>query len=163
MIHQIKTKAEIQRVAQLAKEIWTEHFLPIIGQKQVDYMLNKFQSPEAIKTQIQKESYHYFFINDGSNNIGYFAIQKQNRILFLSKLYVNRENRGRGFGKAALAYIIEFAKEHTLNKIQLTVNKDNTNSIKAYKKMGFVVTGKQVIDIGNNFVMDDYKMEFGVL
>ena len=29
--------------------------------------------------------------------------------------------------------------------------------------MGFVVTGKQVIDIGNNFVMDDYKMEFGVL
>jgi RimJ/RimL family protein N-acetyltransferase len=46
-----------------------------------------------------------------------------------------------------------------LNKIALTVNKNNVNSIKAYEKMGFKNVGSVVQDIGSGYVMDDYKME----
>jgi RimJ/RimL family protein N-acetyltransferase len=39
------------------------------------------------------------------------------------------------------------------------VNKNNVNSIKVYEKLGFKKTGPVIQDIGNGFVMDDYKME----
>ena len=44
-------------------------------------------------------------------------------------------------------------------KIWLTVNKYNTAAIKAYKKMGFINIAAITQDIGNGFIMDDYKME----
>jgi diphthamide synthase (EF-2-diphthine--ammonia ligase) len=34
-------------VESLAKEIWIEHYTPIIGRPQVDYMLENFQSSQA--------------------------------------------------------------------------------------------------------------------
>ena len=44
--------------------------------------------------------------------------------------------------------------------IQLTVNKNNTNTIKAYEKWGFKTIDSAVTDIGSGFVMDDYIMEY---
>lgn len=49
MIYKIDTVDSDDKICQLeklAKEIWNQHFVPIIGQDQVDYMLNKFQSFE---------------------------------------------------------------------------------------------------------------------
>lgn len=37
--------------------------------------------------------------------------------------------------------------------------KYNKNSMKAYKKIGFVKTYIQVTDIGHGYIMDDYVME----
>lgn len=36
----------------VADEIWHDHFVPIIGEAQVDYMLEKFLSPDALVEQI---------------------------------------------------------------------------------------------------------------
>ena len=43
--------------------------------------------------------------------------------------------------------------------IWLTVNKNNSGSIEAYKRMGFNIIDKIITDIGAGFVMDDYKMQ----
>ena len=51
-ITKVKTDDEIDVVSALAREIWTEHFTPIIGKSQVEYMLDNFQSSHAIKSQI---------------------------------------------------------------------------------------------------------------
>ena len=56
-------------------------------------------------------------------------------------------------------FIEEQAKDLNCKIIYLTVNKYNTNSIMAYQKTGFVKTEELVIDIGNGYVMDDYRME----
>ena len=42
----------VYSVTAVADEIWREHFIPIIGEAQVDYMLEKFLSPEALVEQI---------------------------------------------------------------------------------------------------------------
>ena len=79
--------------------------------------------------------------------------------MFLSKIYVQNSLRGKGLGKKAMAFVEEKAKELNCKGISLTVNRENLNSIKAYKKMGFVNTGTNIADIGEGFVMDDYLME----
>ena len=52
----VQIKADFEIVADLAKEIWTEHYTPIIGWQQVEYMLEKFQSATEIENQIKEKS-----------------------------------------------------------------------------------------------------------
>lgn len=145
-------------VADLADCIWTEHYTPIIGKQQVDYMLEKFQSAHAIKNQIVQGYSYYLLVYQGTP-VGYFSFRKNEDFLFLSKLYVLSSARGNGIGKAALLFVEEQVRERGLKKIQLTVNKYNLNSIKAYEKMGFINARSIVQDIGGGFVMDDYVLE----
>ena len=44
----VKTEAEIAAVAELAQEILTAHFPPLIGPAQTAYMIETFQSAKAL-------------------------------------------------------------------------------------------------------------------
>jgi ribosomal protein S18 acetylase RimI-like enzyme len=142
----------------LGKEIWEEHYTPIIGVEQVEYMLNKFQSEAAIENQI-KEGYQYSTVYFDGVPVGYLSIIQKENSLFLSKIYVLSSERGKGIGKFILNFIEQKAIRLKRSSISLTVNINNTNSIKAYEKMGFVKIGELVADIGNGFVMDDFLFE----
>ena len=157
-IEEVSTETQIETVAQLAREIWNQHFIPIIGKAQVDYMLGKFQSTKAISEQI-KNGYSYYLLKTDSDYVGYTGICPKEDELFLSKLYIGESRRGKGFGKNVIEFLQELAREKGLSKITLTVNKNNTDAIRAYEQFGFTNLGVFVQDIGNGFVMDDYKME----
>ncbi len=159
MFIEVISQQQINSVAMLAREIWTEHYTPIIGRDQVEYMLGEFQSDEAIAAQIKTEGYRYFLVEAKGKYIGYMAVQPRGEELFLSKIYVEASRRGKGFGKKAIRFLENLASTLHLRKISLTVNKNNMKSIKAYEKMGFKNIGPVVQDIGNGFIMDDFKME----
>ena len=158
LIEIVSGKNQIEIIAGLAYEIWNEHFTPIIGKAQVDYMLDKFQSKKVITEQIEK-GYLYFLIKNSKAYIGYIGVLPQESQLFLSKLYITSAERGKGHGRKAIEFLEKLAIEKGLSKISLTVNRNNSATIKMYKKLGFENRGSIVQDIGNNFVMDDYKME----
>lgn len=152
------TLPQYQTIETLAKEIWTEYYTSIIGIQQVVYMLNKFQSIAAIESQID-EGFEYFIIEIKGLSIGYLSVKKENSSLFLSKIYLSRSFRGLGYGKATLLFVENHARSNGLKKIRLTVNKNNTGSIKAYVNFGFVRVDDVVMDIGGGYVMDDYVLE----
>jgi RimJ/RimL family protein N-acetyltransferase len=154
----VSTQKQIAIVESLAREIWTEHYLPLIGKAQVEYMLGLFQSGDAIAEQI-KSGYLYFLIQEGAEPIGYLSVEPRADHLFLSKIYVASSRRGRGYGRKAVQLAETLAKERGLGKIVLTVNKNNVGSIRAYEKIGFRSAGAVVQDIGSGFVMDDFIME----
>lgn len=157
-INRAKSPIHFQQIADLANTIWTEHYTPIIGQDQVTYMLDKFQSVEAIKKQILEGS-EYYVLTYEEKPSGYFCISGKKDSLFLSKYYVLKTYRGKGIGKMAMQYIKRRAEELAYTKITLTVNKNNHNAIKAYEKMGFQKIKAIIQDIGNNYIMDDYLLE----
>lgn len=152
------TESDYNTVAELASVIWQQHYIPIIGSEQVEYMLDKYQSQSAIKQQII-DGAQYFIVQYQDNAVGYISYMIKQKTLFLSKIYILSSYRGKGLGTSAMDFIKSSARKLDLNKIALTVNKYNTNSIKAYMKMGFDNVGEIVTDIGNGFVMDDYQME----
>ena len=152
------SEVDFNTITKLASTIWKEHYTPIIGIEQVDYMLDKFQSVNAIKKQIE-EGAEYYLISHEESQVGYISVSQKKNSLFLSKIYILSSIRGKGVGKKAMQFIEDLAIEKQCNTVSLTVNKNNTNSIKAYEKMGFVKVKEIVIDIGNGFVMDDFKME----
>lgn len=152
------TKQQFEAIASLANIIWREHYIPIIGVEQVDYMVKNFQSAEAMFSQF-KEGYEYYMIYYNNQFVGYVSIKKQEETLFLSKIYISKEFRGKKIGNSAMKFIEEKALETNCKTISLAVNKFNLNSIEAYKAMGFKIVKEMITDIGNGFIMDDYKME----
>jgi GNAT superfamily N-acetyltransferase len=157
---EVKDAGNIETVAGLAHEIWNEHFVPIIGQPQVDYMLARFQSASAITGQINR-GYFYYLIMSGEAPEGYFAIipNPGEKSLQLSKLYVRKSMRGKGYGQASVRFVECLCRQMGIQTIWLTVNKRNLGSIAVYIRMGFANKGSLLMDIGNGFIMDDYRME----
>jgi len=156
----VHNEAQIATVAKLAEEIWPEHYLSIIGQAQVDYMLARFQSCAAIKEQRQS-GYEYFLLMQEQQPVGYAAVQAQpeSASMFVSKLYLLRALRGQGLGRKVMTQLAQLAAARGLCKLWLTVNKHNPAK-HAYLRIGFVTIAELVTDIGNGYVMDDYKMEW---
>ena len=153
---------EEKELALLAERLWHSAYDGLLGEAQVEYMTQKFQSAAAIKEQTEKENYIYFFIADGDREIGYCAVRPLEDSLFLSKLYLEEECRGRGVGQRALAQVCAIAKRLALPRVWLTVNKGNARAIRAYEKFGFVRTDSTVTDIGGGYAMDDYIYEYAV-
>ncbi len=148
---------DAKRIARLANTIWNEYFTPIIGKPQVDYMLNKFQSEQAIAQQLADGTKYIIACEDGTE-VGYSAYKPEPDALFLSKIYVLRERRGRGIGRFMFMHELEYANKEGKKKIYLTVNKHNDDSIAIYRHFGFETEKSIITDIGGGFVMDDYVM-----
>jgi GNAT superfamily N-acetyltransferase len=158
-MHPVESPADIRVVASLAHDIWHQHYVPIIGLAQTDYMVAKFQSAAAIARQMT-EGYRYYLARKDEVAVGYFALVPdfRERRALLSKLYVRPEQQGAGIGKAIIAFVEAQCAALGITELWLTVNRHNAGSIAFYKRMGFTVSETLVQDIGNGFVMDDYKM-----
>ncbi|MEK3878789.1 GNAT family N-acetyltransferase [Paenibacillus sp. FSL M7-0420] len=157
---QVNTAEETAEVARLAAEIWHEHYGSIITIAQIDYMIEKFQSVPAITDQIHHQGYEYYLIHNGEGSTaGYMSAREEEGKLFLSKLYISKEYRGRSYASQALIFLEKLCQDRNLTHIWLTVNRDNESSIAVYTRKGFRTLREQVADIGNGFVMDDYIME----
>ena len=156
----VKSPDQIAAVARLAREIWVEHYVPIIGRVQVDYMLDRFQSESAIAKQIEEGQEYYLILRDDAP-AGYLAVlpEPSSRRMFLSKIYVEKELRGLGLGRAAIRFAEGLCRERGLDTLWLTVNKNNASSIAWYERIGFRKADPVVKEIGGGFIMDDYKME----
>ncbi|MGN0193427.1 MAG: GNAT family N-acetyltransferase [Candidatus Gastranaerophilaceae bacterium] len=152
----------IKEFAKLASEIWHEYWTVLLSPEQIDYMVEKFQSENAVTRQIEQENYTYFYILENGEKAGYIGLSEKNDYLFLSKLYLKKDFRHKGLGTKAFEFIKDFARNSGFDKIVLTVNKYNSNTIKAYEKWGFKSVDAVVTDIGGGFVMDDFIMEFSL-
>lgn len=155
----VTTPAQLDVVAGLAREIWYEYYVPLIGRAQVDYMVSKYQSSGAMAGQL-REGYEYFLTERDRRGIGYCAVQPQpaDNSLFLSKLYLLRDARGAGTGRVCMEFIEQLARRRGLKLLWLTVNKGNP-AVQAYERLGFRIAADLVIDIGGGYVMDDFRME----
>ena len=155
-LERVKRPGQIVAVAALARDIWLEHYTPIIGGAQVEYMLARFQSEAAIARQIAAEGYEYYLVPDA----GYLALvpDAARHNLLLSKIYVKAARRGTGLGRVMAEFAEERGAELGCRELWLTVNRHNTGSIAFYERLGFRKTNPLVTDIGGGFVMDDWRM-----
>ena len=144
----------VSEMSSIATEIVREHYDPIIGEEQNTYMLEKFQSEDAIRGQIDHGS-EYYFVSEGPRRVGFMAFYPREKAMYLSKLYLYKSERGKGYGRQMLNFIIEKAREAGLSSIELNVNKNNA-TIKIYEKLGFELLRTEKIDIGSGYYMDDY-------
>jgi hypothetical protein len=59
MLREYKEKSELEELVVLIRDIWREYYTPLLGAAQVEYMLDKCQSVEAVTQQIAEENCRY--------------------------------------------------------------------------------------------------------
>lgn len=154
-IKPVRELSEIKIVDQLVQEIWPEIYVPIIGREQVDYMLRTYQSLENIQQNIEAGDC-YFILYEGETPIGYTAYREEPGIFYISKLYLNGETRGKGYGSQVFNWFEALGAGKVL---RLNVNKYNERGIAVYEHRGFKCVEACQNEIGAGYVMDDYVYE----
>ena len=154
----IEMNEKIDSFAEFASGIIKDYYDPIIGADQNDYMIEMFQSSDAIKRQLN-DGHTIIMVNDKDNLIGYIAFYEKEEKLYLDKFYLHKDYRGNGYGKEMLEFVKDCALGDGYNAVFLNVNKHNDASIAIYKRMGFTLLRKEKNPIGKGYYMDDYVLE----
>ena len=161
MIHLEKiNKNQLPIVKDLAYAIWPFAYREILSAEQLNYMLDNFYSIENLENQMDKGQVFELLFED-SNVVGFVAYElncNETGLLKIHKIYLLPETQGKGFGKFMIDEVIKIAKSNQQKGVFLNVNKYNKAQF-FYQKLGFIITKEEVIDIGNNYIMDDYQME----
>ena len=156
---QVITEEQIKILADTANNIWHEAYKEIVSPAQIDYMVEKFQSFNPLFEAINKNNYLYYLIKVDNDVAGYTGLHEEDGKLFLSKLYISKQYRGKKVASKTFEFIENLAKQKKLKSVWLTVKRTNKHAIEVYKHKGFVITRTQVADIGNGFVMNDFVFE----
>ncbi len=157
----VATDTEVEQLAHIAKTIWNEYWPSIIGQAQTDYMVEQFQTADAIARDRAEHAYEYWILYEGDRIVGYTGGHEEpetNRF-FISKIYLYKEERGKHFASRVIEFYEALCRDRGLSALYLTVNKHNELGIRAYVGRGFETIDAVETDIGNGYVMDDYIME----
>lgn len=150
----------IDKIQQLAYDIWPNTYKKILDQLQLDYMLQLIYSKEALTNQVINLQHQFIIIYENNIASGFASYSPKNNnenVYRLHKLYVLETYQGKGIGKSLLKYIIDEIKTHA-SSLELNVNRHNP-AIQFYKKNGFTISREEDIDIGSGYFMNDYVME----
>ena len=150
----LSDESKITEMSEIATEIVREHFDPIIGKAQNDYMIGKFQTADAVREQLE-HGYQYYFVDDRGHRIGFLAFYPKGGCMYLSKLYLYKTERRKGYARQMLDFVIQKARAAGRSSIELNVNRNNS-AVHAYEKLGFKLVRAEKNDIGAGYYMDDY-------
>lgn len=147
----------IKSIRNLAYEIWNEHYPAIIGQKQVDYMLNSMYSEASLKEQLKH--IQFYLIQENEKPIGFISAEvKELDQGFIPKCYVLKDYRGTGAAQLLMQKAFDYLKSKGCNTVRLQVNRQNVMAINFYFKIGFKIEKSADFPIGKGFEMNDFIM-----
>ena len=89
----IASTNDIPLIYQLAKEIWQDHYLNIITQDQINYMMDLMYSEEALIDQMTLKSQRFLLIKIHSETIGFLSYSINDIECFLHKFYIKTKNQ----------------------------------------------------------------------
>jgi ribosomal protein S18 acetylase RimI-like enzyme len=159
---QIKAN-QLPIIIELTKKIWPVAYGAILSKAQLDFMINRFYTENALSQLMDKGHVFYLAQDEKENYVGFlsFEINSAPHQTKIHKIYVLPETQGTGLGRQFFVLVKEQAKENNQKSIFLNVNKYN-NALHFYTRLGFTIIKDEVIDIGEGYVMDDYVMELGI-
>ncbi len=65
-------------------------------------------------------------------------LEEDDKIIGIKRLYLKKEHRGKGWGRALLEKALDYSREIGGEKVWLRTTEKNAQALKIYKKNGFV-------------------------
>lgn len=162
MIIQISpvSSADVDAIAALARIVWQDAYPGIITPAQIDYMLEQRYNRLRLLEELGMPNLWWdkATVDGKLTAFASTLMTEKPDELKLDKLYVDPLRQRLGLGGRLIAHVAERALAQGCTTLILAVNKRNEPAIAAYTKHGFVVRDAVRVDIGNDFVMDDFIM-----
>ena len=154
------TLHEISVIQAIGIECYRATYPPILGDQQVEYMLNKFYTLSSLAEQMS-QGHEFLIVSDSHKDVGFASYNlpdPASETYHLQKLYVLPEAQGTGIGRFLIQSVMDICRQSGGKTLSLNVNRYN-EALSFYKKLGFTIIETVDIDIGNGYFMNDYVME----
>ena len=153
---------DINAIGFLAQQIWPDTYGAILSPEQLKYMLDLFYNPDALSRQMREDKHQFIIVEQGEEAIGFAAWGPvEPGMAKLHKLYVLQTGQGKGLGRAMLDFIYGNLREEGVSKLRLNVNRHN-KAQRFYEKLEFKIIGREDIDLGNGYYLNDIILEASV-
>ena len=158
----VREPEHIAELANFADGIFREYFSQLHSPDKVDYLCTYLLGTETLTRSIADEGYEYYFADADGQHVGFIGIKahEDEGYLFLSKLYMAADQRGKGYGRQAFEFVKDRARAFGVSKIRLTCARDNVASLDKYDHMGFVKIGRSDDEVGPGIQMNDFILEY---
>ncbi len=121
-------------------------------------MLARFQTPQAIAEQTAHGS-RYYFVRENGQDAGFVAFYPRAGKMYLSKFYLKKEMRGKGYAHEMLRLCAGREKKRVCPRYS-SMSTVTTTPAAPMKRWASPSRAMRVNDIGNGFVMDDAVYEY---
>jgi diamine N-acetyltransferase len=151
--------AQIPLVQRLARNIWWQHYPPILSAAQIEYMLDRGYADDALRRFVDEPGAGLAIAREEDDAVGFAAwYRPEMSAMKLDKLYVLPRCHRAGIGRSLIEHVAAQARSLACACITLNVNRQNASAIGAYERCGFSIESRGDFPIGNGFVMEDYIM-----
>ncbi|WP_116108518.1 GNAT family N-acetyltransferase [Lewinella sp. IMCC34191] len=166
------TPDDVATIERLARKTWPDTFGDILSAAQIEYMLQMMYRPDALLDQMQSgHVFHLLLASDESfrsdysgqsrrfQAVGYVSHETDQApgATKIHKLYVLPEMQGRGFGRLLIDKVESIATRNGQLALKLDVNYQNP-AIRFYERMGFEKVEQYTTEIGEGYLMEDWRM-----
>jgi GNAT superfamily N-acetyltransferase len=156
-------RAQIPVVQRLAREVWHRHYPSILSVAQIDYMLDRGYSDQALLRFLEERDAGLALAGFAGEDVGFVAWYRVDpATMKLDKLYVLPQRHRGGIGRALIEHVAERARAAGCSNLTLNVNRGNAQAIRAYEHCGFTIRERGDFPIGDGFVMEDFIMVCGL-
>ena len=107
---------------------------------------NTFSTPwsyEALEESFLKDNYYFLVAKQENIVVGYVGMYVVLQEGDITNIAVAKEVQGQGIGTKLLKELLEVAKKHGTETINLEVRVSNESAISLYKKHGFEIIGRR--------------------
>jgi ribosomal protein S18 acetylase RimI-like enzyme len=135
--------SDFDKILTIEKQIFEMHYKArpdIIDKEKMFFNLEYFNK------LIEDESYRIFVAEENNNIVGFCITQTKNtkgHLIFydmvnmeIEDLCIDKENQNKGIGRKLFETVIEYSKEHGINRIELSVWEFNKNAKEFYEHLG---------------------------
>lgn len=152
--------SDLPIIRHLAHQIWPSAYLDILGEAQLNYMLDKIYSLSSLQHQMSVLNHQFILAVENNFPVGFasYSAHKDLRTYHLNKIYVLANQQRKNIGKQMLDHILSAVKRKDASSLQLNVNRNN-KALHFYEKQGFKIIREEDIDIGSGYFMNDYVLE----
>lgn len=156
MTLRLATESDIPLVSELARRIWLDYYPAIVSVEQIEFMLERMYSTDALSEQMRNGQIFYL-PETAQGTIGYLSVSETDPgSYFMHKFYIDNGLRGKGIGQEVLQLLKNILP--AMQVLRLNVNRRNYQSINFYFKAGFIIESCMDIPIGNGYEMNDFRM-----
>ena len=168
------TPSDYPIIERIARATWPDTFAGILTSLQIEYMLERMYRPEAIAEQVgEGHVFHLLLAPDrlsASEYSGQPAIRYRpvgyvsHQLDYLPgttkihKIYLLPATQGVGYGRLLLNHVETIVRRTGQERLRLDVNYQN-RAVTFYEHLGFTKLDRFDTDIGNGFLMEDWRME----
>ena len=144
-------------------QVWPQTYTPILGNRQVDYMIDLFYAPEELQKQMEQSGHRFIICYHDREPVAFASWSETEPLIYkLHKIYILPGQQGKGIGRYMIGHIVSEIRSKGATALRLNVNRYNYPAKTFYEKTGFKHFKEEDINIGNGYFMNDHVFSLSI-